>query len=232
MPWSEPPQQKSYVCNGQLLKTYRQRRKWTQEQLAAECDLSVRVIAKAEGGGSLHPDTLDRIAAALSEPDDGIHPEDLASNPEAIVREFLGNLKEHRGDVVPNSRHLLSDDIVYIMPGDPDALPFAGEHLGVEAADRSVRAFFDMVEITDPDEWTTEMVSCHGQEVIAVQLVRGQLKGLSEVSDKPPPPTLVVYRMVVQRGKIVVFDEHYPAEMAKENVRLQALVRDYGKSNQ
>ena len=227
MPWSEPPTRRSYECNGRLLKAHRERLRWTQEELAGRCDLSVRVIAKGESGGSLKPDTLDVVARTLSTEDVQVHPEDLATRPEEIVREFLDNLKKYRSEVVPNSRHLLSEDVVYIMPGDPESLPFAGTHRGIDAADRAIRTFFDMVEIADPDAWTTTILICHNNEVIASQLVPAQLKGLAEKSVAPPPPTLVVYRILVTRGKISLFDDHYPSELAKENVRLQRIVRDH-----
>ena len=111
------------------------------------------------------------------------------------------------------------------MPGDPDVLPFAGIHRGIDAAHRAVRTFFDMVEVYDLDAWTTELVSCNGNEVIAVQLVPAQLKGLSETPAEPCPPTLAVYRITIERGRITVFDDKYPVERAMEDVRVQAYLK-------
>ena len=48
-----------------------------------------RVIRKAEASGSLHPDTIEILAEALSGPDWTVDPEDLVTIPELMARAVI-----------------------------------------------------------------------------------------------------------------------------------------------
>ena len=54
--------------NGEMVRSLRKRRAWTQEQLATVCDCSVRTIRSAERGRRLNVETLNQIAAVLEVP--------------------------------------------------------------------------------------------------------------------------------------------------------------------
>lgn len=229
MPWERTPRKRSYPCNGDLLKQRRQRRDWTQEDLAGICQYSVRLIAKAEAGGTLHPDTLERLAAALSTPADPLFPEDLASDPKKLALEFLKHLKQDQAQVVSRCQHFLADDIKFFMPGDPAILPFAGHHRGLDEMDRACAAFFGVMEFPRLDEWQTEFAVCEGNEVVVGQWVPGQLRGLSAKGVDVANKMLVVCRMVFERGKIVTFNDYFAHEATESAVlEQQKLLKSAG----
>ncbi|MCA9167105.1 MAG: helix-turn-helix domain-containing protein [Planctomycetales bacterium] len=225
-----PPSKRSHPCNGDLLRSRRFQREWTQEQLAAAADLSVRLIAKAESNGRLRFDTLALLASVLSTSEKPLYAEDLISDPKALALEFIDNLREHQGDVVSHCRHFLDEDIVFFMPGDPSILPFAGRHVGIEAMDRACRIFFETLEVPDLSRWVTEFVVCDDNQVIAAQWIPAQLRGLAEKGIDATKAELVVYRMVFQRGKIVHFDDQYSANSAEAETLMQrAILEGPGK---
>jgi transcriptional regulator with XRE-family HTH domain len=80
---------RSLVVNGEMLKFFRSRRGWTQEELATIVGYTGRVIRKAEASGSLHPDTIEILAEALSGPDWTVDPEDLVTIPESMARAVI-----------------------------------------------------------------------------------------------------------------------------------------------
>jgi transcriptional regulator with XRE-family HTH domain len=218
MAWEKAPKGRSYPCNGDLVRRRRQQRRWTQEDLADITNYSVRLIAKAEAGGALHPDTLERLAAALSVPSDPLFPEDLITNPKQLALEFLKQLKLHRGQVVSKCQHFLAPEIRFNMPGNPDVFPFAGRHLGIDAMDRACQKFFETIEIVRPDLWRTEFAVCEGNEVVTGQWIYAQLRGLADQGIVTADRTLVVNRMIFVRGQIASFDDHYPHEETEKAV--------------
>jgi transcriptional regulator with XRE-family HTH domain len=51
--------------NGEFVRDFRVERAWSQEQLAKLCGLSVRTVARAEGGGRPSLDSVKALAAAF-----------------------------------------------------------------------------------------------------------------------------------------------------------------------
>lgn len=229
MAWEKSPNGRSYPCNGDLLKRRRQQRHWSQEDLADITKFSVRVIAKAEAGGSLHPDTLERLAAALSEPAAPLFPEDLIVNPKQLALEFLNQLVTHRAQVVSKCQHLLAENVQFFMPGNPDILPFAGLHVGLDAMNRACGKFFETLEIPNPVLWKTEFAVCEGNEVVTGQWILAQLRGLGDQGLMVGRPNLVVNRMIFERGKMVSFADYYLHEEVEiEVLKQRKLLRVVG----
>ena len=63
MAWLETRKLKrSLPVNGEMLRFLRNRRGWTQEDLASKAGYSERAVRKAESSGGLHPDTIEILA--------------------------------------------------------------------------------------------------------------------------------------------------------------------------
>ncbi|MCA9185351.1 MAG: helix-turn-helix transcriptional regulator [Pirellulaceae bacterium] len=221
MAWKKKPSQRSYRCNGELIAARRIGRDWSQAELGIRAGYSARLVAKAEAGEKIATQTIDDIATALSTPDEPLYPEDLICNPKGLALEFVENLKRYQGDVVTHCRHFLSDDIEFFMPGDPQILPFAGRHVGIEAMDRACRLFFECVEIVDMDRWTTDFTITDGNQVVVAQWIPAQARGLAAKGLIAEKTELVVYRMVFERGMIVLFDDQYSAHSAEAEWLMQ-----------
>lgn len=232
MAWEKPPTERSYRCNGNLLSQRRRQRGWTQEELAARANFSVRLVAKAEAGENLQPDTVDVLASTLSTAGNPLFPEDLVTHPKELALEFVELLKTHQGEVVSKCRHFLSDDILFVIPGDPEIFPFAGRYVGIEEFDRGCRLFFETIEIVDLDCWKVEFAMSDGTDVVVTYTVAGQLHGLAERGINTAIPMLVINVMKFRRGRIVELHDYYQVPHAeKEAVAQKELLNKLGDGN-
>ena len=207
--------QRSCICNGDLLRERRLLLGWTQEQLAEKSGYSLRLIAKAEAGGSVQATTIEHLAETLSTPAATLYPEDLATHPKRLAAEFIKNLMDCGGDVAQRSRHFLADDIVFTMPGNPEILPFAGVHRGFDAMDRACRLFFKHLVLRRLE---TLALVAEGNQVVACLRAMG---GMRQLPDEYASPALIVLRMNFARGKIVSFYDDYDADRAEEGMLVQ-----------
>lgn len=209
MAWQDLPKKRGYPCNGALVRHHRRLRRWTQEDLADVTKFTTRLIAKAEAGGNLHPDSIEILAAALSTSESPLYPEDLIVDSKQLALDFLQSLKLHQGQVVSNCQHLLAERIEFLMPGNPDIIPFAGKHLGLDEMDRACSSFFETLEIIDPQLWKVEFCVCEGSEVVVGQSLQAQLKGLQAQGISLAVPVFIVNRFLFERGKLVRLDDYY-----------------------
>jgi transcriptional regulator with XRE-family HTH domain len=227
MAWEKTPTQRSYRCNGDLLRQRRRQRGWTQEELAEVTKFSVRLIAKAEAGGNVHPDTAEVLASTLSTPEIPLFPEDLVTHPKELALEFVQLLKTHQSEVVSQSRHILADDVRLVMPGNPEVLPFAGDYVGIDEVDRACRLFFETLECVDLDSSEVDFAVCEGQEVLVGYRMTGQIRGLTAKGIHSAIPMLVINRMRFSRGRICLIHDYFQESHAeKEALAQKALLEE------
>ncbi len=117
-------------CNGPMIARIRKTCGFTQEALAEAADLSVRVIRKAESGGEVRFSTLLVIATAMQRLGAIVQAGDLCTDPVEVVRTFVEAFRVHEHAMVSHIRHLLSEDLVTFVAGDPAIIPFAGTFHG------------------------------------------------------------------------------------------------------
>lgn len=214
MPWKNKPKQRNCPCNGSLLKERRLLRGWTQEELADKSGFSVRLIAKAEAGGSVSTETIDSLAETLTTEKHPLFPEDLAANPKQLMLELLGNLDKHREEFVAKSRHLIADNVVFVMAGEETNLPFGGEYHGFEAWDKGVREFFNFLEL---ETITIESIHAEGNEVVACLRIVGWVRELGRPDDIELRPALIINKARFERGKVVWFLDDFQADSAADS---------------
>lgn len=133
-------------ANGARIRAIRERLEWAQEKLALHGGLSSRVIAKAESSARVSSTTLARIAEAFRKAGEQVLAEDLMTSPISVANELLEHYRVASAELASRSRHLLSEDLVTEINGDPAWLRIAGEHHGVEAFDKLCEAVFSAVE--------------------------------------------------------------------------------------
>ena len=191
------------AANGQLIKHFRKLLRITQEELAAQSDLSIRVIAKAEAGGTLDHETLEAIAAAFCEQGYAVMLADLAADPGALAMRFLRNYAHYHAECVTHSRHIISPDIVAFIDGDPATNPIAGYYHGIEEFDQLWRKFFTLF-IRDGGTIPDATPIVVGNDVIAWghEHIR-----IPEVP--PQPPGFVMVKMTFANGLMVRFEDYY-----------------------
>jgi len=129
-------------CNGPMIARIRKTCGLTQEALAEAADLSVRVIRKAESGGEVRFSTLLEIATAMHRLGAIVQAGDLCTDPVEVVRTFVEAYRVHEHAMVSRIRHLLSEDLITFVAGDPAIIPFAGTFHGPDGLTEFLNRFF------------------------------------------------------------------------------------------
>ena len=213
MEWSQ--RARSYCCNGELLKALRKQRGWSQEQLAKEAGYSDRVIRKAEGGRSISVETIRDLAEALDGEESSVCPEDLICDPLALTQGFIAAVYQHRADVITHVRHFLADNVVFRQAGDPNLFPFAGEHLGIDAADQMFKLFFTYLE--QPEGWRFEpqyRVSSCGKTVF----VTGE-EWTHPIGRPLDSPMWVILTFTYEGGKLTAYDGKFDTDYGRRVIK-------------
>lgn len=202
-------------CNGEILRYHREHHGWTQAQLARRAGYSARVIAKAEGDGTLRPDTIEHLADALSTSVHPVYPEDLVAVPKAIARQIIENYARYEADCARYCQELIADDIELVVPGDPSVLPFCGTYSGREGFDQFWRNFFAVMERHDKElVLRTMRVFAEGNHVVLFLRECGSFAGSSTHHTTP-----IALLFEFERGKVKRMEDHFNAVVAEERVR-------------
>lgn len=213
------PKQAYKSCNPVLLKSLREKRRLTQSALAAAAGYTERLIVKAESGATLSRETIEDLAAALSTPNEPIYPEDLTTDLIQLARAYVHAVYTYQKDAVSHIRHFLDDDIVFIIPGDPAIIPFAGERRGFEAVHEAFQIFFSILEVPPGHDYRPHyQFLCQGTDVV----VWG--KSYTHPIGHPlPEPMPVSNLMQFRKGKLYRFQDQYDTQLAEKVIRENAV---------
>ena len=201
---------RSMTCNGELLAQLRKKRGWTQHELATRSGYTERLIGKAEAGKTVALSTIEDLAETLSEEDETVHSEDLTNDPVAKARTFIHAMYHEKHSVIEATRHFLDENVVFRIAGDPSVFPFAGTHVGIEAARQAFHAFYEVLE---PPSDLSEL---DGFQFISTghgALVWGKT-WTHPIGHPATEPVLLAIRMDFKRGKLVLFDDCFDTQSA------------------
>ncbi len=206
MAWAKSDLKRSYPCNGELLSYLRERKGWTQTELAHFAGYSKRLVCKAEAGEPISTAVIADLADALAVPDGPVYPEDLITDPVSLAKAYIAAEYVEQKNTFNAIRHFLDDDIAIHLAGDPQSIPFAGEHQGIAAVERAFAIFFSIMEVPvghDHEPWYQFLGQ--GNEVI----VWGE-SWMHPIGRPMQQPLKLVHRMKFRRGKLllveVIFD--------------------------
>jgi hypothetical protein len=171
--------------------------------LAETAGYSERLVRKAEAGGSLHADTIEVLASALSTDEQIVHPEDLTAQPRQLAAAILRGYTQSERQLVANTHTILSEDMTCWCAGDPEHVPFAGQFSSIDGFDRFWGVIFSLLVRPDKQYYRPRLL-VDGNEVIAIGEEQMQLDGA------PAPNRLwLMYRMIFERGKLIRFEDYY-----------------------
>lgn len=212
MAWKTKPAKRSYACNPEAFTFARDRAGLTQAQLAKLAGYSERLITKAESGRPISAATVADLADALSSDDHPVHPEDLVSDPLQMAKDYIVAVYRSGKDCVDDFAHFLDADVVFRIAGDPEQIPFAGEHRGVDAMRRAFEIFFSILEAPkDHAPLKDFSFVVNGNEVT--------MTGESWIHPIGAPlekPIMLMHRYVFQRGKLVLLEDIYDTMAGKQ----------------
>lgn len=137
---------RSVQVAGNLLREFRTKLNWTQEDLAKASGYSSRLIRKLESNGAAEIETLENIAEALSIRGNQVTPEMLTLNIVATARAWMDALNAHGPRMVAAIAHFLSEDFEFHCPGDPNVTPFAGTWKGASGLHEFFGIYFSIFD--------------------------------------------------------------------------------------
>lgn len=216
MPWKVPPKQRSLPCNGELIRYYRKQAGWTQDDLSQRAGYTVRLIRKVESGRPVHADTIEDIADSMASIGLPVTPEDLVSDPLTMARRFCRLLSSDEGNAAKATVPLLANEMSMTVAGDPELYPFAGSFAGTCGYDEFCRNFFRVMFCPDKSFWRPKIVA-HGNEALSWGVQQMQLPDAEE-----PIFSMLVFRFVFDRGKIIRIEDDYNVEASYAYFRKHA----------
>ncbi|MGB7347834.1 MAG: helix-turn-helix transcriptional regulator, partial [Pirellulaceae bacterium] len=199
---------RSIACNGKLLAAERRARGWTQAELASKAGFTERLVGKAEAGKSISVQTLHAFAQTLSDFGDTVSSVDLSTDPVALAREFIHAMYHHGHEVIERTKHFIDPNVVFHFAGDPAVFPFAGQHVGIEAADKAFRCFFDVLE---PPADKSEI---HDYEFVATgrgALIWGET-WIHPIGNPMTAPIKLAIRVDFRDGLMIQFDDRFDTQ--------------------
>jgi len=221
MTWTRTDLKRSYVCNQGMLKFFRERRTWSQQQLSEHSGVSVRVVSKAEAGETVSKSSIDSFAGALSTAEHEIFPEDLISFPRELAEKFVDALYVHKAKMMEVFLEFVDPDAVFYVIGDPKKLPFAGKHQGPRAYRRALRKYFEIFDFVPGfDHANAFEYFPSGTDVVlwGESLVR--LIG----SDAEPIKVQHRQRLRFRRGLLYSYEDHFDTDKGEKDVATAAEV--------
>lgn len=208
MPNSEPASGRSLPCNGKLISQLRKQIGWTQSDLARFTGFSERLIVKAEGGNNVSAPTLQVIAAALTEGGASVSLKELAVDPATLAREFILSMYQRERNVIDVNEDFISPDIVVHFAGDPKIFPFAGSHIGIEAARRAFDLFYSVIQ---PPVDQTEIENFQFVSTGHGALVWGETWA-HPIGMPMPGPVKLAIKMDFKDGLLVILDDRFDTQ--------------------
>lgn len=196
---------RSYVCSKEQLVFLRERRGWTQQQLADRAGYSIRLISKAENGSPISALAVREIAEALSDDEYQVALEDLTVDPLTLSKRFIFGLYELQAEAIDANLQWIDPDIMFHMAGDPKQIPFAGEHQGIDAVRDCLTLFFTILqppEGHDPEPHYT--FTAQGNDVF----VWGE-SWIHAIGEPMEEPLKISVLMRYRRGRLILFDDRF-----------------------
>ncbi len=205
MQQTEPGAGRSIPCNGKLISQLRKKLGWTQIELAKKAGFTERLIAKVEASQNIAMSTLQILAETLTEGGIVVSARELSVDPAALAREFILSMYQVERNVIDVNIDFMSPDVVIHFAGDPNIFPFAGTHIGIDAARRAFELFYSVMEPPKDhsDIENFQFVNTgHGALVWGETLVH-------PIGMPMPRPISLAVKMDFKDGLLVMFDDRF-----------------------
>ncbi len=134
----------SLKVHGQSIVEQRRKLGWSQEELSRRSGYSIRLVRKAEAGGSIRADTLQTICDTFAQAGCCIKVDDLVCNILSVAQRIVYCYDHFGRDLLKHCGELFTDDMVYHIHADPAQVPYAGRWVGKDGFQQMLDIFHDM----------------------------------------------------------------------------------------
>ncbi len=134
-----------HAINTRLVRELRQKRGWSQKELAKRAGYSERLIRKAEFGGTLDVDTIHSLAEALSTFEEKITFQTIVHDGLSIARTFVSGYEQLGQKMISAIEPYFTTDFKFYMAGDPQSAPFIGTWHGKDGFQQFLDLYFGVV---------------------------------------------------------------------------------------
>ena len=200
-------------AHGEKIAALRMELGWTQDQLALKAGYSDRLIRKAEAGQSLSAATLTVLAQTFQQHGLEVTAADLELGPVAIARRFIECMYTEKANIIDALSSFISEDVVVHFAGDMNVFPFAGSHLGKDAARKAFQMFYSVIQ---PPEDMSEIEDMRFLATEQGALVWGNTWA-HPIGMPMQEPIQLAIRMDIKDGMIVLFDDRFDTAMGFEH---------------
>ena len=208
MPDSRSSLGRSMPCNGKLIAQLRKQLGWTQSELARKAGFTERLVVKAEASQNIAASTLQIIAQTLKEAGAMVSAADISADPAALAKEFILSMYRYGPKVIDVNERFLSPELVVHFAGDPNIFPFAGTHIGIDAARRAFGAFYSVIQ---PPADHSEIENFQFVSTGHGALVWGETWA-HPIGMPMPGPIKLAIKMDFRDGLMTVFDDRFDTQ--------------------
>ncbi len=202
-------------CSGGLVSQLRIKLGWSQDDLADRTGFTARLIRKAESGQVVSRFTVETLATAFRDQGLDVDLADLEMDPPTIARRFVECMYTERAGVIDALQEHIDDEVVFQFAGDPAVFPFAGRHIGINAARKAFHLFYSVIQ---PPETTSDLDDFQFLSTGRGALVWGKTWAHPIGMPMNEPITLAI-RMDSNGGKLIHFDDRFDTAMGLEHFR-------------
>jgi transcriptional regulator with XRE-family HTH domain len=134
----------SKAVHGESFIECRRARGWSQEELSRRSGYSVRLIRKAESGGTLKVETLQHLCEAFSQEHGKVEIETLTCDILSVAKNVVESYDLYGIEMLKHCSRHMTEDIVYNIQADPARVPYAGRWEGLAGFQKFLNIFFGM----------------------------------------------------------------------------------------
>ena len=177
--------------------------------------MSERAVSKAESAKPVSPETIDKLAIALSDDSLTVYPEDLITDTVELARAYMRAFHLMQGKMVDGIRGFTDPNAVFHVAGDPRKIPFAGKHVGIDAFEMAMKTFFRLFAVPDdPNQIDCYTFFPKGNDVVVWG--ESMIHPVGRPMSEPMPVTL---RFCFRRGKLNLFEDRYDVNLGQQVLR-------------
>jgi transcriptional regulator with XRE-family HTH domain len=183
----------------------RKSRGWSQEELSRRSGYSVRLIRKAEAGGTLKVETVQHLCEAFSQSLGCVEVEHLTCTPLKVAQRLVEAYDNYGIDLIGHCEGCFTSDFAYIIHADPARVPYAGRWEGMVGFQQMLNIFFGM--------FTRKPGSLKPEYMVGNQRVHARFLDQAIFQGELTPPIIINLHFQFRGMQICQMDNEFDSDL-------------------